>query len=228
MPSIPCEPPALRLAGAWLLAGAAAALAVLTAASPGFVVGSPLSTGLLGMLPLLALSLAGLARRLGSRCLHMAVFMAVTGGLGLLLGARLDFGAPGLVALADWCRVSPPLGVEGIRTVLAIAPWTYGAMLIGCNLGMGLSLLFWPGVPVRPSVPRYLACNAGMVVGMFLAEGAAIWTLAGGTGAGPGGMFWRMVLGMTAGMWAGWRCADGVGRLLGRSSPGPSPAMAET
>lgn len=171
----------------------------------------------------LALGAAGAARvgrRTGKRWAHMLVYMLLFGNLGMIAGAWLDFGSDGLVALTHWCHMHPGLAPADILAKLRGAPWSYGLMLLGCNLGMLLSDRLWRTHEVSRMVQRaalvhwrqhalaircYAACNAGMLVGMLLAEGG----MPGGhhhhveTGAVLA-MVMVMAFGMTAGMLLGW------------------------
>jgi hypothetical protein len=137
----------------------------------------------------------------------MSLCAVLLGSVGVLVGARLDFGYLGLATLADWCRTLQPAGLDSVRAQLASAPWTHVGMLLGCNLGMALSAWsFDRGDASRPVLGlRFAACNAGMLLGMYLAESL----LASGSAADEGGpaasgMLLAMVVGMTAGMAAGW------------------------
>lgn len=189
---------------AWLVPGLTMALGLILAQSIGMDASFPWLVGI--GIPL-ALYLVLLARRSGSHCLHMAVFMVVLGGIGLLIGARIDFGPFGLSTLTGWCSVLPALSLDAVWTKIALAPWTYGGMLVACNLGMALSshLFGGPATGRRGLVLRFTACNAGMIMGMFLAEALMPGLETGITGTSAmAAMFLLMVSGMTAGMWAGW------------------------
>jgi hypothetical protein len=223
MPSIPFELPARRLGETWLLLAMTAALAILLAGSAGMGVGGAMPAAL----PFVALMLLRLARRAQSHCLHRSVFMVAAGSIGLLLGARIDFGPLGLITLADWCTSPPALGFDVPWSTATLAPWTYAGMLAGCNLGMALSEYFLRSAADRgKSILHYLACNAGMLVGMFLAEASVpLLTPMNAGGSAPAVMFWLMVLGMTAGMWAGWWSADSLRRVFGRIGPGRSSVV---
>ena len=216
MPSMHSDRLERRLseAGALIVLTAAQAVPVLHA------VGSD-RIGLLGSAITAALALAAagmgwLARRIGSQWLHMLIYMLLFGNLGLLVGAWFDFGSAGLVGLTHWCHMHAGLAPGVIAAKLAGAPWSYGLMLLGCNLGMRVSELVWrrqrPAMAVHqagrgPAVVRcYIACNLGMLAGMLLAEGLM-----------PGGhhhhqiamdtvmlMLFVMALGMSVGMLLGW------------------------
>lgn len=118
-----------------------------------------------------------LTRRFGLPLLHMVLFMALVGNVGLLLGARLDFGPAGLVALTGAFGKLPPLSLQTVWTKLTLAPFTYGGMLLGCNLGMWLAGRLTRDDPsvcqacTHRYATRYGPHNVGMVLGMFLAGG---------------------------------------------------------
>jgi len=175
-------------------------------------------TGLSSLLATLAFAAAAAAavhgsRRAGARTLPMVVHMLVWGNLGLLAGAWLDFGAAGLAGLTHWCHMHPGLAPSDVAAKLAGAPWSYGLMLAGCNLGMAVADRCGRGCGARSAPAHraralrcYAACNLGMLAGMLLAEGLM-----------PGGhhvhhmdsaaivlMLAVMALGMTAGMLLGW------------------------
>ena len=211
MPSPRIDPPGPGRAETGLLVGMALMLGLLLAESVGIGTDAVVSPVLVGGLPPLALSLVVLARRLSSHCLHMAVFMGGLGSIGLLIGARLDFGPLGLVTLTGWCSVLPALGLDAAWNKVSLAPWSYGGMLAGCNLGMALSAHLVGPSPARRRtfLLRYLACNGGMIIGMFLAE-ALLPAFEAGIegGSAVAAMFLTMIFGMTAGMWVGWWSAE--------------------
>lgn len=197
------EAPLLLLATAglgWLFSEAAA-------------IGRSVPMGLtLGLLvPLSLVMVAAAARRIGSHCLHMTVYMIVGGGCGLVVGAQVDFGPLGLVGLAAWCSALPVFSIDGAVTRATVATWSYAGMFIGCNLGMLASNLVFPQdrISCRGLLMRYLFCNGWMLVGMLLAESAWPGTafLAGAAFAATG-MVAVMFAGMTAGMWLGWWSVD--------------------
>lgn len=156
-----------------------------------------------------------------SHCAQMCLCAVVLGSAGLMLGARLDFGQLGLAAVADWCRELRPGGLDSLRGQIAMAPWTSAGMLIGCNLGMALAsgYLHLPVGTRRLSILRFASCNAGMVLGMLLAEVLVRVAAA----AAPGlpsdlRLLFIMMLGMGAGMWMGWWSVEWLRRALhGRS-----------
>lgn len=160
---------------------------------------------------MVALSLILIAQRWRFHLLHMSVCAIVLGSIGLLLGARLDFGQFGLAVIADWCGTQQPFSFAAVVNKVTLAPWTSVGMLIGCNVGMALSTRF-PEQPVETRsalLLRYVACSAGMILGMLLAE-----PLLRGSGEDIAGvpasirMFVTMILGMTAGMWGGLWLAE--------------------
>lgn len=194
-----------------LLAATTLVLAILLVESAGLGAALLPAFAWIAVMPVIALALAAWARSRGLHCLHMAVFAAVLGSVGMLVGALLDFGRFGLAALAAWCSALPPVGLDIIASRVAPAPWTYLGMLIGCNLGMALSsaTLRPIAVPVATLMTRAVCCNAGMVLGMILTEALVPASFAGFTGVPePLRMFVLMVLGMTAGMWGGWWIAE--------------------
>lgn len=118
-----------------------------------------------------------LTRRFGFPLLHMVLFMALVGNVGLLVGASLDFGPAGLVALTGAFSKLPPLSLQTVWTKLTLAPFTYGGMLLGCNLGMWLAGRLTGDDPsvcqacTLRYATQYGPHNVGMVLGMFLAGG---------------------------------------------------------
>lgn len=157
------------------------------------------------------LTMCLIAHRWRLHSIHMSVCAIVLGSIGMLIGARLDFGEFGLAIIADWCSVQQPVSLAGMRNQLALAPWTCVGMLAGCNLGMALSTQSLQQAADSRSAPllRFAACSLGMILGMLLAE-----PLLPGSGDGIAGvpapirMFLVMILGMTAGMWVGWWLAE--------------------
>jgi hypothetical protein len=156
---------------------------------------------------MVVLSLCLIAHRWRFHFLHMSVCAILLGSIGMLVGARLDFGQFGLAIIADWCSTQQPVSLAAIGSQVALAPWTCAGMLAGCNLGMALSTRSLDHVAARRSTVmlRFAACSTGMILGMLLAP-----ALLPGPDAGvadvpaPIRMFLVMVLGMTAGMWVGW------------------------
>lgn len=205
-----------------LLLSSAACLALLVGDSAGLAWSPTAAPAALIVLPLLAVALARSARLAGSHCLHMAVFMAVGGGIGLLAGAGRDFGPLGLISLAGWCSVLPAFSIDGALARASIAPWSYAGMLIGCNLGMALSsTLFRPRQNAyRPLAVRYLFCNGWMVLGMLAAE-AALPALSADVAAPPSAIAMVVVMfaGMIGGMWTGWWSVEWLTR--GRNGAAP-------
>ena len=196
-----------------LLLATTVVLALLLIESEGIGAAAIPSLALLAVLPATAVSLCLIARRWDLHCLHMSVCAVVLGSIGVVAGARLDFGQFGLMTIADWCRVLRPLSLDTIRNQVASAPWTYAGMLGGCNLGLALSMQFFNRtVATRPAfTARFVACNAGMMLGMLLTEflPAASYSTIDGVPAAAR-MFLIMILGMTAGMWGGWWSAEWV------------------
>ncbi len=160
---------------------------------------------------MVVLSLCLIAHRWRFHFLHMSVCAIVLGSIGMLIGARIDFGQFGLAIIADWCSVQQPVSLAAFRNQVALAPWTCVGMLVGCNLGMALSAqCLEQAAETRSAVLlRFAACSVGMILGMFMAE-----PLLPGSKDGIAGvpasirMFLIMILGMTAGMWVGWWLAE--------------------
>lgn len=195
------------------LLGMAVVFGLLLVESAGMGIGAAGSRLVVFSAPLIALSVVYYARRSGAHCLHMSVFMVILGSIGLLIGARLDFGALGLVTLTGWCSVLPAFSLDAVWSKLLLAPCTYFGMLAGCNLGMLLSahLTRQSDAKNRHHLLHYAACNTGMILGMFLAEALASHPLPGTSMlnlSAVAGMYLFMILGMTAGMWAGWWTAE--------------------
>jgi hypothetical protein len=160
---------------------------------------------------MVVLLLCLIAHRWRFHFLHMSVCAIVLGSIGMLLGARVDFGQFGLAIIADWCGEQQPISLAAVRNQVASAPWTCVGMLAGCNLGMALSTQsLEQAAETRSTVLlRFAACSVGMILGMLMAE-----PLLPGSGDGIAGvpapirMFLIMILGMTAGMWGGWWLAE--------------------
>jgi hypothetical protein len=156
------------------------------------------------------LSLCLIAHRWRFHFLHMSVCAIVLGSIGMLLGARVDFGQFGLAIIADWCGVQQPFSLTAVRNQVASAPWTCIGMLAGCNLGMALSTQSLEQAQTRSTLLlRFAACSVGMILGMLMAQPL----LPGSEGSiagvrAPIRMFLNMILGMTAGMWGGWWLAE--------------------
>jgi hypothetical protein len=194
----------------------------LVAAGLGLSAADPLLWGL-GAAASVGFALAaGFASRHGQRKAHMVLYMLLFANLGMLVGASMDFGSQALIGLTHWCHMHPGLAPSAIVAKLGGAPWSYGLMLAGCNLGMLLSDWTWRRRSLRAAVPVprragatlgsprcYLGCNLGMLTGMLLAEGL----LPGGhhhhhiEAAGVLAMVAMMGAGMTFGMLVGLRIA---------------------
>ncbi|MDH4255515.1 MAG: hypothetical protein OEX13_13445 [Gammaproteobacteria bacterium] len=160
---------------------------------------------------MVVLSLCLIAHRWRFHFLHMSVCAIVLGSIGMLIGARVDFGQFGLAIIADWCSVQPPVSLAGMRNQVALAPWTCVGMLAGCNLGMALSAQSLDqAAETRPALLlRFTACSVGMILGMLMAEPLLPGAEDGVAGVpAPIRMFLVMILGMTAGMWVGWWLAE--------------------
>lgn len=191
----------------WFLLGATLYLALMLNQSLGIAASTPVFPIMLILMPLLMVFLGQVARLAGSHCLHMAVFMVLIGGIGLLLGVRLEFGPNGLLGLSGWCSVLPAPSLDAALTKATIAPLTYGGMLLGCNLGMAFSSGLYRQTRdgLRTTLLRYLSCNSGMILGMLIAE-ASLRSLEAAFEATPDAvsMLSTMFAGMIVGMWAGW------------------------
>ena len=151
--------------------------------------------------------------------LHVLPGALVLGSAGLLVGAHLDFGPMGLATLADLCSVELPSGLDTLRYRATSAPWTCAGMLAGCNLAMLPSArTAWRAQgAVSVQVVRFAACNAGMILGMWLAEALlAAPSLVGWGIPATARMLLLMVPGMVAGMIAGGWCAERVLRARRR------------
>lgn len=194
-----------------ILLAASLVLAVLLVESAGLVAALPADFAWVVAMPTVAVALGAIARNRNMHCLHMVVAATVLGSIGMLAGARLDFGQFGLAALADWCSTLPPLGLDGIAGRFAPASGTYLGMFVGCNLGMALSVaaLRRAAAPGSALMTRVAFCNAGMAVGMVMAEAMLSASLSEFTAIrAPMRMFIVMALGMTAGMYGGWCLAE--------------------
>lgn len=212
-----------------ILLATSLALVALLVESSGIDAALLTASAWIAVIPMLAVGLGATARNRNMRCLHMAVFAVVLGSTGMLVGARLDFGRFGLAALADWCSALPPLALDTIVSRVAPAPWTYLGMLAGCNLGMLLSIATQRQVAAPDStlLIRMACCNAGMAVGMVVAEAALSASLSGLAGvSAPLRIFIVMLAGMTAGMWGGWWIAELA--LRGRNCSTPLAALRRT
>ena len=160
---------------------------------------------------MVALSLCLIAHRRRLHLLHMSVCAIALGSIGLLIGARLDFGQFGLAIIADWCGAPQPFSLAAVRNKVSQAPWTCVGMLVGCNLGMALSTQsLEPAAGTRSTrLLRFAACSTGMILGMVLAESllpGSVDDIAGVSA--PIRVFLIMILGMTAGMWGGHWLAE--------------------
>jgi hypothetical protein len=156
---------------------------------------------------MVVLSLCLIAHRWRFHFLHMSVCAILLGSIGMLIGARLDFGQFGLAIIADWCGTQQPVSLAAIGNQVALAPWTCVGMLAGCNLGMALSThsLEQAAETRSTHLLRFVACSTGMILGMLLAEPLLPGSDDGIPGVpAPIRMFLVMILGMTAGMWGGW------------------------
>lgn len=138
------------------------------------------------------------------------------GGAGLWLGARMDFGAVGLAALADLCATSRASLPDTRFYRIGAAPWSHVGMLAGCTAGLLLVGRFPARRPRDCSAlgVRLLACNAGMLVGMSVVEllSPASWPVLGRV-AVTTRMFLIMMLGMGIGMWLAGSTLDLILRL---------------
>jgi len=186
-------------------------LALLLVASSGISAVAIPALALVVAIPAVTLSLCLVARRWRFHCLHMSVCAVLLGCVGVLVGARLDFGQSGLMTIADLCRALQPFSVDAIRAQVASAPWTYAGMVGGCNLGMALSTRSCDrAMAIHPAfIPHLICCNAGMILGMFLTNllPSGSYPVIDGVPAAAR-LFVIMALGMTAGMWGGWWLAE--------------------
>jgi hypothetical protein len=158
-----------------LLAALSGVLVLLFARLLALDAGRTLAALLLGM-PLIALCLVLSRCHRGERLIRMGLAMFVAGGIGMLLGSLLDGGPLGLYALLSLCQSLPldftVTGLQQYWQKMQLSPGTYLGMLLGGNLGM----LLLGGVGARRAGPGprpwrvLLACNAGMLAGMLLAE----------------------------------------------------------
>lgn len=132
------------------------------------------------------------------------VVAPLLGGLGLLVGARLDFGLMGPAALADLCSTTLPSWFATLGYRIAAAPWSYGGMLAGCTAGLLLAIP-WSADGYRGGatrLARLVTCTAGMLLGMRVVEQLSLdaWLATANLSAAPR-MLATMTLGMAAGMW---------------------------
>lgn len=132
------------------------------------------------------------------------VVAPLLGGLGLLVGARLDFGQMGLAALADLCTTTLPSWLATLGYRIAAAPWSYGGMLAGCAAGLLLAIP-WSAGGYRDGaarLARLLTCIAGMLLGMQVVEQLSLdaWLATANLSAATR-MLATMTLGMASGMW---------------------------
>lgn len=121
----------------------------------------------------LAAACLGLLARLGDRRnLPLTVLMLATGGLGLLLGLAADFGALGLYGLLELCRSWPVAGTwlapEQWWAKLNLMPWSWLGMIVGGNAGMALGMR--AGRAGGRVAETFILCNAGMLLGMAIAD----------------------------------------------------------
>lgn len=133
----------------------------------------------------------------------------VAGLVGMLVGARLDFGALGLAALADLCSATLPTLADTFRYRVSVAPWTHAGMFLGCGAAMVLAArrAGTAGAAGSAATLHLVTCSAGMLAGMAAAD--ALVPAAGLLEASP---VTRMLMlsgfGMAAGMGIGWYLAE--------------------
>jgi hypothetical protein len=161
-----------RSALPWLVAAAAAQVALLAAASPG---------GALGDAALCAVVLAApiaIAQRRPQRWSQAAAIAGALGGLGMLLGARLDGAAlpacHGGGGVFNGMTGGMLLGcVAGCLWLMPACrgarPWLgHAACFVGMLLGMALGARWLPGVldaMVTPPATHHIAMALGMMLG---------------------------------------------------------------
>jgi hypothetical protein len=73
---------------------------------------------------MVVLTLCLIAYRWRFHFLHMSVCAIVLGSIGMLLGARVDFGQFGLAIIADWCSVQQP--ARFLIMILGMTAGTWG------------------------------------------------------------------------------------------------------
>jgi hypothetical protein len=138
---------------------------------------------------------------------RMSVVMFAAGGLGMLIGCSMDLNQTGLYAYVSLCQSEgfsfAERGASLLWQKLQLLPWTYLGMLIGGNLGMSLLKGKRCNRPLTRGrlIFLYLLCNAGMLLGMVLAEALASGFIANlGQPLAAGLMVISMLVGMTLGM----------------------------
>ena len=119
-----------------------------------------------------------LARPGNKRCVQSLAVMFAAGGFGMLLGCVVDFGPLGLYGLLGLCRswASSALwpGPADLWLMTNRMPWACFGMLAGGNAGMALfdALDRRRAQSVGHRIGFYGVCNAGMLLGMVIAEHA--------------------------------------------------------
>jgi len=119
-----------------------------------------------------------LARPGNKRCVQSLAVMFAAGGFGMLLGCVVDFGPLGLYGLLGLCRswASSALwpGPADLWLMTNRMPWACFGMLAGGNAGMVLfdALDRRRAQSVGHRIGFYGVCNAGMLLGMVIAEHA--------------------------------------------------------
>lgn len=146
-----------------------------------------------------------LARFGHRRHLQLTVVMFAAGGFGLLLGCTADFGELGLYGLLSLCRSWSQAGLwptlEQLSMNVSLMPCTWLGMVLGSNAVMAFDAWLRPAGSLGRALAAYGLCNAGMLLGMIVAERtAAHLTLELGQTAAALAMALGMVAGMVLGM----------------------------
>lgn len=138
---------------------------------------------------------------------RMAIAMTAIGGFGMLFACLFETGPLGLYSVWDMCQAistsSTLFSLDWVWRRFMLTPWTYVGMAIGCNLGMLLlgKSEFKQGRQSMLRVMQFVACNSGMIMGMFLFEQIAmLLTLSSSIFNSPILMISMMLLGMLSGM----------------------------
>lgn len=179
-------------------------------------------------LPLAVACYGLLARSANKSWVPSLLVMFAAGGFGMLLGFMVDFGPLGLYGLLGLCRSWESSawwpGPAELWRMTTLMPWACIGMLAGGNAGMALFDAFdrRHARPIGLRIGVYGLCNAGMLLGMAVAE-HVVTRLALGLEQELAGVL--TVVAMLAGMAAGMSALLSLAARLpgiGRAIVGPS------
>lgn len=194
-----------------LVAGQSVLVALLLNLSPR----ASVTMALLAGVPLALICHRLLSRFGHRRHVQLTVAMFAAGGFGLLLGCIADFGSLGLYGLLSLCRSWSEAGVwptlEQLSMKMNLMPGAWLGMVLGGNVAMALDALQRRRESIGRTLGTYGLCNAGMLLGMIVAEPLTtrVTLGLGQTAAGV-----AMVAAMLAGMLLGMNALLALGRAL--------------